>query len=274
MGAVTDDAGRREPLLARIYRKARFEAKTVLGRYPRLYLSLAHQKARGELVRPDTTFVIEGFPRSGNTFATAAFGVALDTMSSGRPVVAHHLHAPAQVIAAAKRRVPALVLIRRPDDAVLSLVIQQPHLSVRQALRAYPRFYLPLLPYRDRFVLATFDEVVRDFGEVTRRVNQHFKVNLPVFDNSEENVRLAMERIEDENRERWGRGTNVERKGAYPSAERTRLKEELRAHYGRPGLARLRARAEHVYTRFTEEPAVRPSGTQQDEARPREERPA
>ena len=70
-------------------------------------------------VTPDKLVVIEGFPRSGNSFARRAFIMAQDeTFDVTR--IAHHLHVPAQVIRAARWRIPTLVLIRRPKDAVLS----------------------------------------------------------------------------------------------------------------------------------------------------------
>jgi hypothetical protein len=47
--------------------------------------------------------------------------------------IAHHLHVPAQVIRAAWGRILTLVLMRRPRDAILSLVISDPA-SVDQAL--------------------------------------------------------------------------------------------------------------------------------------------
>jgi hypothetical protein len=47
--------------------------------------------------------------------------------------IAHHLHAPAQVIRAARWWILTPVLMRRPRDAVLSLVIRDPA-SVDQAL--------------------------------------------------------------------------------------------------------------------------------------------
>jgi hypothetical protein len=239
------------PPAVRRYRQTRFELKTLLGRYPRVYLPLARRRARGEPVRPDTDFVIEGFPRSGNTFATAAFGLALSTRPPPQPVVAHHLHVPAQVIAAVRRGVPALVLIRRPEEAVLSLVVQQPHVSLRQALRAYLRFYRPLVRHRHRLVLATFDDVIGDFGAVTTKVNQRFGVSFPIFQSSDENVGRALRLIEEENRDRWGAGREVELKGAFPSEERTRLKERLRVEYRRDALRRLRHRAEELYVAFT-----------------------
>jgi hypothetical protein len=250
---TTQDAGPRA-LLSRAYRRSRFEVKTLLGPYPRLYLPIAHRGARGQPVGPDTDVVIEGFPRSGNTFATAAFDVALDSMTSDRPLIAHHIHAPSQVIAAARRGIPVLVVIRHPEDAVVSLLIQQPHVTARQALRAYRRFYRPLLPYRDRFVLARFEEVVRDFGAVIRRINERFGVTFPIFDGSEASVRLALQRIEAENRDRWRPGRDAELKGAFPSAVRDRVKEHQRSLYRRPALATSRAGAETVYLRLTQQP--------------------
>lgn len=92
---------------------------------------------------PNTELVIEGFPRSGNTFAGAAF-----TVVQGRPVtLGRHMHRPAQVIAAARRGLPTLVFIRRPSDAVLSLVIRHPHISIAKALNDYIRFYTAIMPY-------------------------------------------------------------------------------------------------------------------------------
>ena len=250
---TTKDAGRRA-LLSLAYRRSRFEGKTLVGPYPRLYLPIARRGARGEPVGSDTDLVIEGFPRSGNTFATAAFDVALDTMTSDRPVIAHHIHAPSQVIAAAREGIPTLVVIRHPEDAVVSLLIQQPHVTAGQGVRAYRRFYRPLLPYRDRFVLARFEEVIRDFGAVIRRVNERFGVTFPIFDGSEASVRLALQRIEAENRDRWGPGPDAELKGAFPSAVRDRVKEHHRSLYRRPALATSRARAEAVYIHLTQQP--------------------
>jgi hypothetical protein len=57
--------------------------------------------------------------------------------------IAHPLHAPAQVIRAARWRILTLVLMRRPMDAVLSLVIRDPA-SVEQVLgytRIHNSFY-------------------------------------------------------------------------------------------------------------------------------------
>lgn len=258
--------------LARKLRQGRFELKTLLGRYPRVYLHMVRRRARGEPVRSDTAFVIEGFPRSGNTFATAAFGLALSTLPHPHPVVAHHLHVPAQVIAATRRGIPALVLIRHPEEAVLSLAIQQPHLSLSQSLRAYLRFYRPLLAHRDGFVLATFDEVIGDFGAVISKVNGRFGASFPIFENTEDHVHRALQLIEKENRDRWGEGRDVELKGAFPSRERTQAKDRLRGEYRHPRLGKLRRRAERLYDLITGRPGP-PTSTGDPAAEPRGTRP-
>jgi hypothetical protein len=227
-------------------RRARFEIVTLLGRYPGLIPLLAPFR-RGESVTRDSAIVIEGFPRSGNTFATAAFDLANRSPS---PKLAHHVHSPGQVIAAIRLRIPTLVVIRPPEEAVLSFVVQQPHISLRQAIRAYVRFHRTLLPHRGGFVVATFAEVVSDFGAVTRRLNQRFGTDFGEFEPTDENIREALDLIEADNRQRWD-GRDLETKGAVPSELRTRIKQELRERYRANSLRPLREEAEHLYHVFT-----------------------
>jgi hypothetical protein len=225
-------------------RQARFEIVSVLGKFPRLIPVMAPYR-RAETVEADTRFVIEGFPRSGNTFATAAFEVATKPR---KPKLGHHVHSPAHVLAAIRLGVPVLVVVRPPNDAVLSFVIQQPHISITQALRAYVRFHRTLLPHLDRFVVATFDQVTGDFGEVLDRVRDRFGTPWE-FEHTEENAREAIRLIEEENRRRWA-GRRLDAKGAFPSESRARLKARLAARYEDERHRRLSERAEALYSRF------------------------
>ena len=230
-------------------RQLRFEIGTVLRKYPSAYLPLARWWHRGERVTSQTEFVMEGFPRSGNTFCSAAFG-----SSQSRPVVvARHVHAPAQVIAATRAHVPTLVLIRKPEDAILSLVIQHPHITIRQAMRAYLRFYIPLLPIRHLFVVATFGEVTTDFGAVITRVNDRFGTKFDVFEHSEDTERACIDLMIQDNRRVYRDGRELALKGAFPSPLRAREKDRLRARYAEPRLAALRQRVDRLYEEFTSE---------------------
>src|ERR671920_2182155 len=91
------------------------------GSHPTIFFSLYRLlRTRKDLTRavtPDTQLVIEGFPRSGNSFARRAFIMAQDEPQI-KNHIAHHLHVPAQVVQAARWQIPTLVLIRRPRDAV------------------------------------------------------------------------------------------------------------------------------------------------------------
>ena len=91
-----------------------YEGKTILARSPTLALPVARLRGHGEPFDPGVDIVIEGFPRSANSVAVHAFRVAQD-----RPVrIAHHLHAPAQVIAAVPAPEDENRLIRETEDSL------------------------------------------------------------------------------------------------------------------------------------------------------------
>jgi hypothetical protein len=229
--------------------RIRHRAQTVVGQYPRLYLPLArwqrdrrleHDRRAGVEARTagpverDTDVVIEGFPRSANTFAVIAFELAQPNAIR----IAHHLHVPSQVIAAAQWGIPSLVLVRDPEEVVLSVVQLWPHISLEQALKDYVRFHRCILPYRERFVVASFEETTTDFGAVIRRLNARFGTSFREFQHTHENLALCYALIE-----RYG--------GARPSPHRDAMKRELRVAIRSPGLAKVRADAHHVYQTLT-----------------------
>lgn len=231
--------GRMGPLL--------YGLKTVVAQYPLLSLPIARLRSgHGEVVARDSQIVIEGFPRTGSSFAVAAFRRA-----QGRSVkVAHHVHAPGQLMAAVRWEIPALVLIRQPEDTVLSFLIRNPEIPIRRALVGYERFYRPLLPLRDRLVVATFDEVVEDFGKVTARVNQRCGTGFALFEHTPESTASILAEIEEDYLTRDSPGERFERIVPRPSARRRQLKRQLRPDYRAATLAEARARAESVYERF------------------------
>jgi hypothetical protein len=223
-------------------RRAWYEVKTLVATYPALALPIARRR-HGVPLAADTEIVIEGFPRTGTTFAEKAFSLA-----QGRPVrMACHVHAPAQLIGAARRGVPAVAVVRPPEETVLSFVIRHSHIPIRQALRGYIRFHEPLVPYRDRLVVAPFSEVTSDFGLTIRRVNERFGTSFAEFEHTEAGVRRVFEEIDRDYGGREERGEALERIVARPSETRRTIKEGLEAGYRAPNLASLRARAERAF---------------------------
>ncbi len=199
------------------------------------------------VVGPDTQIVIDGFPRSANTFAVIAF-----SMAQAKEVdVAHHVHLPAQILAAVKARLPTILLIREPEEVVTSLVLRFPHISLPKALRRYVRFHRLLAPYRGAVVVADFPDVVSDYGSVIRRVNERFDTRFAEFRHTPEDVDACLNLIGDWDRGRFGTGEAFDRRAARPSSSRETMKTELRPLYRSARLAGLRGEAEHLYEFFT-----------------------
>jgi hypothetical protein len=221
------------------------------GKHPSAFYGLYRlaRKDQARVVTPDTQLVMEGFPRSANSFARVAFNRA----QSERVRIAHGLHVPAQVIRAARWRIPTLVLIRKPKDAVLSFAIRDP-ISVDQALRYYLSFYETVEEYRDAYVLGLFEEVTEDFGEVIRRINDRFGTTFSVFRHDERNVDGVFARLERNSRKRFGE-TSWKNKVSRPFASREKLKREVGYELENPKRRDLISRAETVYDRLTRKPA-------------------
>lgn len=224
-----------------------YRARYLLNAYPPVYMGVGRWRHRGQggyVVTRDTELVMEGFGRSGNTFAWLAFRSA-----QPRPVrLAHHTHAAAQVITAVRWNIPTLVIVRPPADSVLAHMVLR-GVSARAALVAWIRFHRRIMTVRQGFVAAAFEEVTQDFGPVVRRVNDLFGTSFGVFEHTAGNEARVMNEITERNRVL--RGEEMTPQGALwlarPSAERQALKGLRRPELDREELAPLRARAEGLH---------------------------
>ncbi len=221
-----------------------YELKTIVARYPSVALPVQRLRGRGEVLTDDTEIVIESFPRCASSFAVAAFRLAQEPHASR---IAHHTHTPAQVLAAARRGVPALVLLRVPEDAVLSHVVFSPELTPETSLRGYIRFHEPLLRARRQFVTGTFEEVTGAFGTVIERVNARFGTSFRPFEHRPEHLERLDREILDDYGSRARTGDDLVRTIPLPSRDRDERKERLRREYRRAS-GELRARAEAAFT--------------------------
>ncbi|HET7356791.1 MAG TPA: hypothetical protein VFJ09_08960 [Nocardioidaceae bacterium] len=200
---------------------------------------------RVTLARPDTDIVIEGFLRSGNTFAVAAFVVA-----NGPAVrIGRHLHGAPHVLRAVRYGLPTVVLIRKPADAVASYLVRRPTITVEDALREYLDFYRTAWRARAGFVVGLFDEVVADFGAVVTTVNDRFGTSFTPWEPTAENQAAAFALVEEMNR-RECHGQLVETHVGRPSAQREEGKRDIREHLQRPRARRLLAEADGLFDAY------------------------
>ncbi len=172
----------------------RYEIRTVAADYTFPYLAIASRFGAGKRgclrVSREANLVIEAYPRSANTYAYHAFMLANEELK-----VAHHLHAPAQVIAGIRLGIPTLVTIRRAEDAVSSFVLRHPVVGVKQALRSWLRFHRRIEPVCESIVIATFDQVVSNLGDVTRKINEKFNTQFCHYEKTAANDAEVARRI-------------------------------------------------------------------------------
>ncbi len=154
--------------------------RTWVGRHAGLFAAIYRLGNRGEdrLCGPGMDFVIDGFPRSGNSFAHYAL------LHCGRRDmrIAHHVHAPAQIIIAARLGIPALVVLREPAEAVAGALVKNPRFRAADLLCAYRLYYASLLPLAAHFVVSPFEVAIEDFGAIIARLNARFGTDFAPLD--------------------------------------------------------------------------------------------
>ena len=238
------------PLMTRILNKLYSQLKKSLSNYDRLYLSIVRLRYRGVssigIVSESTDIVIEGFPRSANTYMLNAFKICQEVDFN----IAHHLHATPQVTYAIKENIPVILLIRRPIDCVVSVMIRNPSMSANDALREYIHFYSFLKPYITNVTLAFFDDVISDSNKIIQRVNSTYNTKFRLGDNKpkDEQIFSLIEEQNLKNIENINRKYNRENLVARPSIDRLIKKDALSKQFDREPLQRLLFEADSLYS--------------------------
>ena len=123
--------------------------------------------------------MIDGYFRSANTFSVEAFRSVNPSVA-----VVEHLHSPFQFIRAARFGVPAILLIRQPEDAVASELVRSPLKLADDAMRDWLFFYETARTVAESIVIAPFEEVTCDFSVAIRVANRMYDRNFALYVNS------------------------------------------------------------------------------------------
>jgi hypothetical protein len=197
----------------------------------------------------NSEIVIEGYNRTANTFAVCAF-----LFSQGRPVrIGFRTHSPAQVIYAIKRGIPALVLIRDPADTIISGIIFAQHrgemeVSMKQATRAYIRFYRKILPWRDHLIIGNFDLVTNDFGKLISELNHRYNKKFNLFEANEKNTTICKEIIKEGYKDYYG--DDISLVVSSPVMKREEIKKDLKNAFWGNDMKKVRENAFDIYNKF------------------------
>lgn len=209
-----------------------------LEKIPWLYVKIQKFKFRKEknkfnrVISRSSIFMIEGYPRSANSFTLRAFRKNNDPKIQYH--TAMHLHSPAHVIESIRLKIPCLVLIRELDNAIISriaLLIQAKELGeidyknmsnkdyekiTMYWTKRYYNFYNPLIKFSNKIVIAHFNQVISNFDAIIEKVNNFFNTSFKKFNHSQEHVNDIFYRI----------GVNVS-----PNKEREIIKDKLKEIY-------------------------------------------
>lgn len=198
------------------------------------------------LVQPGDDIVIDGYPRSANSFAGHAFAHA-----QARPVVfANHFHSPVQFLRARRLEIPAMLVLREPRAAALSwITFHDGALNAEMALRFYVHFHRPLLKITNSFVVAPFDEVISDFGRSIDRLNARFGTHFARFQHDEAQERLIFDRMAEllSRRDQALRRAFSPLRLHFPDPRKTERRSEIAGLFERPSVAGLLATARAQY---------------------------
>lgn len=129
------------------------------------YLRYFIKKDRYALVDKDTELLIDGFPRSANTFAYAFIELT-------QPVkkIAHHVHLPVQFSRSIRFSTPAVFLIRNPVDAAISMSIRRPTYFPYLIFLYYFLFHKRISKIINSLLIVKFEEVISDPNSIIRKL--------------------------------------------------------------------------------------------------------
>ena len=195
-----------------------------------------------QLVTRSTCVCIEGYPSSANSYALLAFRHWNPGLRVG-----NHLHTPLQITRAVRFGIPCAVLIRRPVDAVASvLVMDRGRISDTAAYRGYIDFYSRAHRVRDKVVVVPFEEVTADPASMVKRLNAFYGTSFVARPMTPEGDAAIRARLADRPAERGLPPTSY----PAPSPEKDRLRAELRP---RVAAHPLREEAERLYSAWVGE---------------------
>lgn len=192
-----------------------------------------------------TELVVEGFPRSSNTFTV----FALEDAAHHRLRIASHVHHPAQVKLAVSRGVPTVLVVREPIATLASYLSFGQHGRPSTVLKEYAYYLRELVPYVDQVLICTFDEVVTNLTGIIDRINERFSMSIPPFDQSPENVDRVFEEIGRQHSLLYSRQDPVN-VAPRPAAGRQRVSDRARAALLDPDNEGLLANAVSLYEYF------------------------
>ncbi|HEX6859859.1 MAG TPA: hypothetical protein VF138_06635 [Caulobacteraceae bacterium] len=184
-----------------------------------LHAAVRGKRAAGQLASPDKLICIEGFPRSGNSFALTCVRERLGVPQAR---IAHHTHSIANVRRAVGLGLATYVMLREPRACCESMAPWGAARSVDDALGAYEAYHRALFALLDQVTIVPFEALTRDPGAWLELVAADIGAPPPAWNEAIAAEISAMMKRGDERRKVEGR-----RRGSLPDGEKSRTEGEL-----------------------------------------------
>lgn len=127
-------------------------------------------KRKDLIVNHNSDLIIEGFPRSANTFFTLLTQKLYPNLQ-----IAHHLHVSSQILYGVKNKKPVIILIRKPDQVVESLLMRDNKLKNDFIFLAFYLFYKPLVNLNsNKICIIQFDDFIENEKIIGRFLFKYF----------------------------------------------------------------------------------------------------
>lgn len=194
-----------------------------------------------------TDIVVEGFPRSGNTFTT----FALEQAAGHELTIASHVHQPCQIKLALSRGLPTVMVVRDPVSALASYLVYDRRFSIPTVIGEYCAYHRELVPYAERTLVCEFDEVTSHMSSVVSRINHRYALQISPFDESPSNVERVLAQIEVRHK-LVHPGLDPVQSAASPQKNRSKINSEMREALLDPRHAAQLADAQDLFKYFSD----------------------
>jgi len=136
------------------------------------YFKFFVDKHKELFINQNTDIIVEGFPRSGNSFLV----FYLKKISKNKINIASHTHHPAHVMKGYKEKKTIIIVIREPIDAVVSLFIfYKKKIKFELLIDEYISFYNRIFKYKDEFIILNFETIIKNPKKVINIINSKNK---------------------------------------------------------------------------------------------------
>jgi hypothetical protein len=162
----------------------RMSIKSLISRNKYFYVLYYHLIRKNIGIKPtwfskDTRVYYDGYPRSGNTFFNHIFRNVFKEIKS-----VHHLHKIAPVKIALNKKLPVIILIRNPKDAIASNYLKSFAMKnqdlpkdldknlLNRLLKEYFEYYTFIKQHRNKIDLVFFKQLIENPNLVFKKVSK------------------------------------------------------------------------------------------------------